>query len=221
MPTSCRSHRCLFFCQPFESSVWTSQVSRWVPEHNGSHDVPGFFQWKPVAYRQPNPVLEDSTSCHHSDPLPQSGETAAAMSGLIRAFYTDPEVFGLNVSFGLAGDPFYNSTKFLSWCVKYPLSINVPWLMGELTLHLSCRTFLAGVGSPPMDSISPLVISMMAVGLGVPLVFVLLGSVYVCTRKTVVATPYQPINWPRHWRPFWNSVVSQWLSDRSKLRDTF
>lgn len=45
-----------------------------------------------------------------------------------------------------------------------------------------------------MDSISPLVISMMAVGLGVPLVFVLLGSVYVCTRKTVVATPYQPIN---------------------------
>ncbi|XP_056877045.1 glycosylated lysosomal membrane protein [Takifugu flavidus] len=145
-------------------------VSRWVPELNGSRQVPGFFQWKPVAYRQPHPVLEDATSCHHSDPLPQSGETAAAMSGLIRAFYTEPEVFGLNVSFGLAGDPFYNSTRFLSW------------------------TLLAGVGSPPMDSISPLVISMMAVGLGVPLVFVLLGSVYVCTRKTVVTTPYQPIN---------------------------
>lgn len=102
------------------------------------------------------------------------------------------------------------------------LSITVPRLMGELTFHLvSYRTFLAGVGSPPMDSISPLVISMMAVGLGVPLVFVLLGSVYVCARKKVVTTPYQPINWPRHWRPFWDLVVSQWLSDRSKLRKTF
>lgn len=67
--------------------------------------------------------------------------------------------------------------------------------MGELIFHLvSCRTFLTGVGSPPMDSISPLVISMMAVGLGVPLVFVLLGSVYVCARKTVVTTAYKRIN---------------------------
>lgn len=94
------------------------------------------------------------------------------------------------------------------------------WWVSRLHL-VFYRTFLAGVGSPPMDSISPLVISMMAVGLGVPLVFVLLGSVYVCARKRVVSTPYQPINWPLRWRPFWDLVASQWLSDRSKLRETF
>lgn len=51
-----------------------------------------------------------------------------------------------------------------------------------------------GVGSPPMDSISPLVISMMAVGLGVPLAFVLLGTVYICGQRKAVTTGYEPIN---------------------------
>lgn len=95
----------------------TPQVSQWVPTVNGSSDVLGFVQWKPVAYRQPHPALEDATPCRHSDPLPQSSEMVSAASGLIRAFYAEPEAYGLNVSFGLAGEPFYNSTKFLSWCV--------------------------------------------------------------------------------------------------------
>lgn len=97
----------------------TSQVSQWVSAENGSSDVLGFVQWKPVAYRQPAPTLEDATPCRHSDPRPQSGEAAAAASGLIRAFYGKTEAFGLNVSFGLAGEPFYDSTKFLSWSVFF------------------------------------------------------------------------------------------------------
>ena len=95
----------------------TFQVSQWVSSMNGSSDVLSFVQWKPVAYRRSNPALEDATPSHHSDPRPQSGETAAAASGLVRAFYSEPDVFGLNVSFGLAGEPFFNSTKFLSWSV--------------------------------------------------------------------------------------------------------
>lgn len=92
-------------------------MSRWVPLVNGSSGAPGFFQWKPVAYRQPHPVLEDATPCHHSQPQPRSGQDAAAASGLVRAFYGEPQVFGLNLSFGLAGEPFYNSTRFFSWWV--------------------------------------------------------------------------------------------------------
>lgn len=170
----------------------TPQVSRWVPALSNSSDV-GFFQWKPVSYRQPEPVVEDATPCHHSHPLPQSGEAAAAASGLVRAFYTQPQVFGLNVSFGLAGEPFYNSTRFLSWWVS-----GGSWRGGStggLNLPLlPCRTLLVGVGSPPMDSISPLVVGMMAVGLGVPLLFVLLGTAFVCSRKKAVTTGYEPIN---------------------------
>lgn len=51
-----------------------------------------------------------------------------------------------------------------------------------------------GSGSPPVDFLSPLVISMMAVGLGVPLVVLLLGGIYVSVRKRVVPADYQPIN---------------------------
>ncbi|XP_029282013.1 glycosylated lysosomal membrane protein [Cottoperca gobio] len=146
------------------------KVSQWVSSVNGSSDVLGFLQWKPVAYRQSVPALEDATPCRHSDPRPQSGEAVASASGLIRAFYAEPEAFGLNVSFGLAGDPFYNSTKFLSW------------------------TVLLGSGSPPVDSFSPLVLAMMAVGLGTPMILLLLGGVCVCVRKRAAASTYEPIN---------------------------
>lgn len=95
----------------------TPQVSQWISALNGSSEVLGFVQWKPVAYRQPDANLEDATSCHNSDPLPQSGRDVSQVSSLVRAFYSEPEAFGLNISFGLAGDPFYNTTRFLRWCV--------------------------------------------------------------------------------------------------------
>ncbi|XP_042370923.1 glycosylated lysosomal membrane protein, partial [Plectropomus leopardus] len=148
------------------------KVSQWVSSVNGSSEVLGFLQWKPVAYRQADPALEDAMPCRHSEPRPQSGEVTAAESGLIRAFYEEPKTFGLNLSFGLAGGPFYNSTRFLRW------------------------TVLVGSGSPPVDSFSPLVLTIMAVGLGTPMVLLLLGGVYVCVRKrtSATATAYEPIN---------------------------
>ncbi|XP_069581771.1 glycosylated lysosomal membrane protein [Brachyistius frenatus] len=146
------------------------KVSQWVWSENGSADVLGFAQWKPVAYRRRRPALEDATPCRHSPPRPQSG--VAAASGLVRAFFSEPQSVGLNVSFGLAGEPFYNSTGFLSW------------------------TLLVGVGSPPVDSFSPLVLTIMAVGLGTPMILLLLGGVCVCLHKgrEAARTTYEPIN---------------------------
>ncbi|XP_061598032.1 glycosylated lysosomal membrane protein [Cololabis saira] len=148
------------------------QVSQWVSSANGSSDVRSFVQWKPVAYRQPHPALEDATPCRYSQPQLQSGNTTTASSGLIQAFYNDPEVTGLNVSFGIAGEPFYNSTKYLSW------------------------TLVVGVGSPPVDSFSPLVLTIMTVGLGAPMVLLLLGGVFLCLhkRREASSTTYEPIN---------------------------
>lgn len=97
--------------------MWTSQVSQWVAAENGSSDALGFVQWKPVAYRHSYPALEDATPCHHSNPVPQSSKAMSGISGLVQGFYKEPQAFGLNLSFGLAGEQFYSSTKFLSWCV--------------------------------------------------------------------------------------------------------
>ncbi|XP_030597828.1 glycosylated lysosomal membrane protein isoform X2 [Archocentrus centrarchus] len=146
------------------------KVSRWVSSVNGSSDVLGFAQWKPVAYRHDCPALEDATPCRHSAPRAQSGAAVMAASGLIRGFFSDPESVALNVSFGLAGEPFYNSTHFLSW------------------------TLLVGVGSPPVDFFSPLVVAIMAVGLGTPLILILVGGVWVCVHKRRAAASYEPIN---------------------------
>ncbi|XP_059205253.1 glycosylated lysosomal membrane protein [Centropristis striata] len=150
------------------------KVSRWLSVENGSSEVLGFLQWKPVAYRRAAPALEDATPCRHSEPQPRSGAAAAEASGLVLAFYEAPRAFGLNVSFGLAGEPFYNSTKFFSW------------------------TVLLGTGDPPVDSFSPLVLAMMAVGLGTPLLLLLVGGVCVCVLKRAAASAsaaaYEPIN---------------------------
>lgn len=61
---------------------------------------------------------------------------------------------------------------------------------------LSSRTVLVGMGTPPVDSFSPLVLSIMAVGLGTPLILILLGGVFVCIRKRATAqqVSYEPIN---------------------------
>ncbi|KAI1901477.1 hypothetical protein AGOR_G00034840 [Albula goreensis] len=78
---------------------------------------------------------------------------------------------GLNVTFGISGDPFYSATNYLSW------------------------TLLVGLGSPPADSFSPMVMGIIAVGLGTPLLLILVGGICVCVRKRE-AKPlaYEPIN---------------------------
>ncbi|KAF7645329.1 hypothetical protein LDENG_00206410 [Lucifuga dentata] len=145
------------------------KVSQWVSSVNRSSEVSGFVQWKPVAFRRSDPALEDATPCRHL--TPQLLSPAPETSGLIRAFYgSEPETFGLNVTFGIAGEPFYNATQFLSW------------------------TLLMGVGSPPLDSFSPLVLSIMAVGLGTPLLLFLLGGIGVCFHRLRPTLPYEPIN---------------------------
>ncbi|MEQ2274238.1 hypothetical protein XENORESO_016943, partial [Xenotaenia resolanae] len=148
------------------------KVSQWVSSANDSSDVLGFIQWKPVAYRKSCPALEDATPCRNSDPLAQSGNTTTASSALIQAFYSDPKTMGMNVSFGMAGEPFYNSTMFLSW------------------------TMLVGVGSPPVDSFSPMVIGIMTAGLGIPIVLLLVGGVYLffMKKKETSEMAYEPIN---------------------------
>ncbi|CAB1351058.1 unnamed protein product [Coregonus sp. 'balchen'] len=146
------------------------KVSQWVSSPvNSTSPVLGYAQWKPVAYRRPSPVFEDATPCRHSTPVPIA---QLPPSGLVLAYFGgERQTSGLNMTFSIAGDPFYNTTNYLSW------------------------TVLVGLGSPPVDSFSPLVLVIMAVGLGTPLLIILLGGVCVCVRKNRLQPQvYQPIN---------------------------
>ncbi|KAK1151539.1 glycosylated lysosomal membrane protein [Acipenser oxyrinchus oxyrinchus] len=150
------------------------QVSQLVSVHvNSSVPVLSYAQWKPVAYRTASPVFEDSTPCRHSPaspplPPPRLGLALAFFGGALDQGYRASAV---NISFGIPGEPFYNVTGYLSW---------------------SC---LLGLGSPPEDSFSPLVLGIMVVGLGTPALLLLVGGAYVCVQRLRRQQPgYAPIN---------------------------
>ncbi|KAF4081772.1 hypothetical protein AMELA_G00165060 [Ameiurus melas] len=133
------------------------QVSEWVWSHDNSSSVVGFSQWKPVVYQKFNPAIEDAAPCSHSEPvdLPQ-----APPSRIIPAYFTQSSLtHGLNVTFSVTSEPAKNSTQYLSW------------------------TMLAGIGTPPSEFFSSLVIAIMAVGLGTPLLLLLVGGVVICIHK--------------------------------------
>ena len=88
-------------------------MSQWLAAPpDRSSPVLGFVQWRPVAYRRPQPEFSDTTPCHNSGPV----AVDPGASGLGPAFYgPEAEASGLNISFGQPGEPFYNTTQYLSW----------------------------------------------------------------------------------------------------------
>ncbi|XP_053368470.1 glycosylated lysosomal membrane protein [Clarias gariepinus] len=134
------------------------QVSEWVWSHDNHSSVVGFSQWKPVAYQSDHPAIEDAAPCSHSEPV---DVTQAPPSRIIAAYFTQNLVMhGLNVTYSVSlSDPAPNSTQYLSW------------------------TMLVGIGTPPSDFFSLLVICIMAISLGAPLLLLLVGGVCVCIRR--------------------------------------
>lgn len=45
------------------------------------------------------------------------------------------------------------------------------------------RTASIGYGQPPVESVSLLVIIVIAAGLGIPVIIILLGGIYVCIKR--------------------------------------
>ncbi|XP_073678305.1 glycosylated lysosomal membrane protein-like [Garra rufa] len=146
------------------------KVSEWVSFPVNRSGVWGYNQWKPVAYRKADPAFEDATPCKHSELV---SVNQIPQSSLVQAYFTDdPQIYGLNISFGIAKDPvFYSATKYVSW------------------------TVLVGMGEPPAESFSTLIIAIIAVGLGTPLVIIIVGGVFVWVRKRMShSSGYEPIN---------------------------
>lgn len=87
------------------------------------------------------------------------------------------------------------------------ITINQNWWIRKSRLYVffvSLRTMLVGVGAPPVDSFSALVLTIMVVCLGTPVVLLLLGGVFVFLykKRQAASTAYEPINWrlsPGQW----------------------
>ncbi|XP_008057313.1 glycosylated lysosomal membrane protein isoform X1 [Carlito syrichta] len=128
----------------------------------------GFVQWRPVAYSQKQGGRESALPCHAS-PLHPTLEYPLPQSPIVRAFFGSQNFCAFNLTFGASTGPGYWDQHYLSW------------------------SMLLGVGSPPVDALSPLVLGIMAVALGAPGLMLLGGGLVLLLRHKQYSE-YQSIN---------------------------
>ncbi|XP_032701014.1 glycosylated lysosomal membrane protein [Lontra canadensis] len=129
----------------------------------------GFMQWRPVAFSQRQRGRDSALPCQAS-PLHPTSEYPLPQSPIVRAFFgSQTNVCAFNLTFGTSTGPGYWDERYLSW------------------------SMLLGVGTPPMDSLSPLILGIMAVALGAPGLMLLAGGLFLLLGHKQ-CSEYQPIN---------------------------
>lgn len=124
-----------------------------------------FLQWKPVCYKDPKTrTTETSTGTEQTlGDLNVQDRLDELKSSLAYAFYGDEmsdKLQGwINISYGAQQDNFYQDTSYLSWTVTI------------------------GLGTPPSESFSTLVIVIIIVGFGVPAVLIIAGGIFILVRR--------------------------------------
>ncbi|XP_041367916.1 glycosylated lysosomal membrane protein B-like [Gigantopelta aegis] len=125
----------------------------------------GFLQWKPVCYQKHTRSRNVATSVKKYQLGDTHNVTELLKESIAHAFYGSQlflkgvERHALNISFGFANDGFYTKTNYSSW---------------SATL---------GFGEPPADKISLLVIGVISAGLGIPVILIIFGGLFVFIRK--------------------------------------
>ncbi|XP_005867644.1 PREDICTED: glycosylated lysosomal membrane protein isoform X2 [Myotis brandtii] len=129
----------------------------------------GFVQWRPVAFSQKQGGRESALPCQAS-PLHPTLAYPLPQSPIVRAFFGSHNNFcAFNLTFGASTGPGYWDQHYLSW------------------------SMLLGVGTPPVDAFSPLVLGIMAVALGAPGFMLLAGGLFLLLGPKRYSE-YQPIN---------------------------
>lgn len=129
----------------------------------------GFVQWRPVAFSQKQGGRESALPCQAS-PLYPTLAYVVPQSPIVRAFFGSQNNFcAFNLTFGTSIGPGYWDQHYLSW------------------------SMLLGVGIPPVDALSPLVLGIMALALGAPGLMLLAGGLFLLLGPKRYSE-YQPIN---------------------------
>ncbi|PAA84789.1 hypothetical protein BOX15_Mlig005371g2 [Macrostomum lignano] len=141
-----------------------------------------YAQWKPVCYKAEKRTISNSTVVKHTDLVQLSvGLTEALNNSFAYPLYGGDllQLTGaraINVTFGIPKDKFYAATNYTVWTVS------------------------VGLGQPPADAVSTLVIIVILCGLGLPFLLMSAAVIYLCVRRCRQPAPdgavsaYQPIN---------------------------
>ncbi|XP_067665535.1 glycosylated lysosomal membrane protein B-like [Haliotis asinina] len=124
-----------------------------------------FIQWKPVSYQDSPRSRSVATSVKSYELGDTKNVTSLLKTSLAYAYFSDAmftdsmNAITTNISFGLSKDGSYTKTNYTSW------------------------TASVGYGNPPMDKVSLLVIGVISAGLGIPVIIIIFGGLFVCIRK--------------------------------------
>jgi hypothetical protein len=124
-----------------------------------------FVQWKPVGYVAKVRDISNSIDviAYEVKTIPAENTLAAVLNSTINAYFVGKPKETLiqfaNISFGEQDEGYYEKSSHISW------------------------TFMAGFGFPPNEEVSLLVKLVMAVGLGLPLIIIILSVLYVFFKK--------------------------------------
>ncbi|XP_053695239.1 glycosylated lysosomal membrane protein-like [Sabethes cyaneus] len=123
----------------------------------------GYIEYRPVSYTHPERDVSTSTETHQSEPKTIESASEELNNTLAYAMYgtalDSRLVQGMNISFGLSGDGFYSKTNYTT------------------------MTFQMGYGTPPVEQLSAFVLIVAGIGIGVPLVLLIFGGLYLCLKK--------------------------------------
>lgn len=134
-------------------------VSPW-----SNNDTRGsFLQFRPVCYTSKQRSVSSSTESRHGNPTKID-------SPFIRFEYSLPMAYfgyfieqklneGLNITFGMPGDGFYSQSKYIAF------------------------SYLMGIGFVPIEGLSPFVITFAAIGIGIPLLVLIVCGTYVAVKR--------------------------------------
>ncbi|XP_067878966.1 glycosylated lysosomal membrane protein [Heterodontus francisci] len=151
------------------------QMDKLVAKVRNESGVTSFLQWKPVAYSSPQAARTNSVATQHYGPRLGRNQSLPA-SSIAYAFFGPvlhggSRVTAMNISFGSPeGEP-YDTSRYISWSA------------------------LIGYGEAPEDGFSGMVIAIMAVGLGLPVLLLLLGGITVSIiHRRRRSSNYQSVN---------------------------
>ncbi|XP_043943260.1 glycosylated lysosomal membrane protein B-like [Protopterus annectens] len=135
-----------------------------VPQNSSA--IHSFVQWKVVAYQSSKYQHDDSIPCadHELQVINQTFPSNSIAGAYFSETLDNCNIASINISFGIAEGDYYKDHNFLSWSI------------------------MIGCGNPLEDTFSILVICIMAVGLGTPVLLLILGCV------VVKYSDYGPIN---------------------------
>ncbi|XP_044532728.1 glycosylated lysosomal membrane protein isoform X1 [Gracilinanus agilis] len=135
------------------------------------HSSPGsFLQWRPIAFSQKQLNWKTALSCSVSPPGPTL-TTLLPQSPIVRAFFGPSVNFcTFNLTFGNSSNFAYEDHRYLSWSA------------------------LLGIGIPPVDSFSPMILGIMVVVLGAPGLLLVGGGLSLLLYRHRRYSEYEPIN---------------------------